>query len=826
MALPTLHPFKLTGPWSDAAFLRDVRYGWRMLRRHRTFAIAAIVTLALGIGINTAVFSVVNAIVLRPLPVRDGHRLVVIASQQTSSRTLRGVSFPDLQDYRPATVDVFEDIAGYSVGFLGLSAVGSRPERVLVTWVTGNYFSLLDVHPVLGRLIRPDEGAPRRTDPVVVLGHSTWQRRFGGDPSVVGRTVMVNGLPCAIVGVAPPGFSGTFAFSESELYLPLNWHGGAGLDDRGARGLHAIARLRPGVRLESAQAGIKVLAARLAQQYPDSNTNLDLRVLPERLARPEEDQFRTNTLGATIMLAMVLLVMVIAAVNVTNLLLARTAGRYGEIAIRSALGAGRGRLVQQMMTESLLLTLLGGGAGVLLGIWTASVLTAIRLPGDLPVRFDFRLDGRVLAYAAAVSVLTGLLVGVLSAMRVSGVNLNHGLRGSRAPSLSPRHRIRSFLVVAQIACCFVLLSVAGLFVRSLFEAERADLGFRAEGVLNLHMDVGQLGYTETRGRAFFAEVERRVRDIPGVQHVSLAFTIPMGYIRVGTDLEAEEQAVDRSNPVTAGTNMVGAEYFQTMGIQIVRGRSFNDTDNEQSPSVAVINQRLATILWPNQDPVGRRFRSDGRSIEVVGVARTGKYQFLFEDPQPYVYVPMAQGYSALRVLQIRASIPPDALGPAVERAVRVLEPNLALYDVQTMTQALGSGLGFFPVRVGAIAVAAFGLLAFVLAIVGLYGVTSYLASQRTHEIGIRMALGATGEQIVRLVLQDGSKLVLLGVAVGLLATLGCSGVVGSLLFGVSVYDPVTLLSVTPVLTGVALVACVIPAWRAAHMDPTIALRSE
>jgi predicted permease len=809
-----------------AAFLQDVRYGWRILRTHRTFALAAIVTLALGIGVNTAVFSVVNAIVLRPLPVRDGDRLVVIASQRTSSRTLRGVSFPDLQDYRPATVNVFEDIAGYSVGFLGLASVGSQPERVLVTWVTGNYFSLLDIHPILGRTIRTDEGTPGRTDPLVVLGHSTWQRRFRGDASVVGRTVMVNGIPCTIVGVAPPGFSGTFAFSESELYLPLNWHGGEGLDDRGARGLHAIARLRPGVRLESAQAEMKVVAARLAQQYPNSNTNLDLRVLPERLARPEEDQFRTNTLGAAIMLAMVILVMVVAAVNVTNLLLARTAGRYGEIAIRSALGAGRGRLVQQMVTESLLLTALGGGAGVLLGVWITGALTTIRLPGDLPVRFDFRLDGRVLAYAAAVSVLTGLLVGVLSAIRVSGGELDRALRGLRPRSLTPRHRFRGFLVVAQIACCFVLLSVAGLFVRSLFEAERADLGFRAEGVFNLHMDVGQLGYTETRGRAFFGEVERRVRSIPGVQHVSFAFTIPMGYIRVGSALEAEGQAVDRGSPVFAGRNMVGADYFQTMGIQIVRGRGFNEADNEESTSVAVINQRLADILWPNQDPVGRRFRSDGRWTEVVGVARTGKYQFLFENPQPYVYVPIAQGYSALRVLQVRASIPPDALRPAVERAIRALEPNLPLYDVQTMTQALGSGLGFFPVRIGAIAVAAFGLLAFVLAIVGLYGVTSYLASQRTHEIGIRIAVGATGEQIVRLVLQDGSKLVFLGVAVGLLATLACSGVVGRFLFGVSVYDPVTLLSVTPVLTGVALIACLIPAWRAAHMDPTIALRSE
>jgi predicted permease len=342
------------------------------------------------------------------------------------------------------------------------------------------------------------------------------------------------------------------------------------------------------------------------------------------------------------------------------------------------------------------------------------------------------------------------------------------------------------------------------------------------------MDVGQLGYTEAQGRAFFDEVDRRVRSIPGVQNVSFAFTIPMGYIRVSTAVEAEGRTVD-SNRVSAGKNMVSSEYFETLGIRIVRGRSFAGTDNEQSRPVAVVNQRLADLLWSGQDAVGKRFRTPsppGPSIEVVGVARTGKYRFLFEDPQPYFYVPIAQEYSGLRVLQVRASTPPDALAPTVERAIRALEPNLPLYDVQTMTQALGSGVGFFPARVGAIAAAAFGLLASVLAIVGLYGVTSYLTSQRTHEIGVRVAVGASGQQIVRLVLQDGSKLVMLGIAAGLLVTLACSRVVASFLFGVSAYDPLTLVSVAPALTGVALIACAIPAWRAAHVDPTIALRSE
>jgi predicted permease len=808
----------------------DVLFATRLLRKSPIFTAAVVLTLALGVGVNTAVFSVVNALILRPLPVRDGDRLVVIASQNTSNRILHGMSFPDVQDYRASTRDVFDDIAGYSVGFLGLAPQGGRPERVLVTWITGNYFPLLDVRPILGRVIQPDEGGRGSAEAVVVLGYSTWQRRFGGDRSVVGKIVRVNGQPCTIVGVLPPDFVGTFAFSEPELYLPLNWSGADGFENRQARGLHALARLRPEVTIERAQTAMSLVAERLARQYPDSNANVSVRVLPERFARPEEDQYRSNVRGAAIMLALVVLVMAVAAVNVTNLLLARATSRRQELAIRAALGAGRGRLIRQMVTESLVLAVLGGGAGVLLGTWAARVLAAMRLPGDLPVRFDFNLDGRVLTYSVTVAAVTGLVVGLVPAMRLSGADLNSTVRQSRHGSLGTHgYRIRGLLVVAQIAFCFVLLAAAGLFVRSLLEAQRADLGFRAETVLNVHMDVGQLGYTGAQGRTFFEQVERRVRTIPGVDDMSFAFTIPMGYIRVSNAVEAEGQPVDSNKGLSAGKNIVSSKYFQTMGIEVVRGRSFSDGDNEQSRPVALVNQHLADILWPGRDPIGRRFRSAGSDeawVEIVGVTNTGKYGFLFEDPQPYFYVPIAQQYTGLRVLQVRTSLPPEALAPAIERAIRTLEPNLPLYDVQSMTRALGSGLGFFPVRVGAVAAASLGLLALALATVGLYGVISYLTSQRTHEIGVRMAIGATQNDIVRLVLQDGSKLVLLGLAGGLLVTLACSRIVGSFLFGISARDPLTLVSVAPILGCVALIACAIPAWRAARVDPTVALRSE
>ena len=810
----------------------DLVFTTRQLRKAPVFTASVVLTLALGVSVNTAVFSIVNAIILRPLPVRDSDRLTVIASQNPSSHTLGGMSFADIQDYRAAMREVFEDIAGYNAGFVGLGRdqEGWRPERVLATSVTDNYFSLLDIRPVLGRLIQPGDAGHGRADAVVVLGYSTWQRRFGGDRSVAGEIVRVNGQPCTIVGVVPPDFVGTFAFSESELYLPLGWSGAVESDNRQARWLHTLARLRREVAPEAAQTAMNVVADRLSRQYPDSNANVKVRVLPERFARPEEDQFRWNALGASIMLGLVALVMIVAAMNVTNLLLVQATARHQELAIRAALGARRGRLVRQMVTESLMLATLSGVGGVLVGTWVAGMLATIPLPGDLPVRFDFQLDRRVLAYVAGVTLVSGLLVGLIPALRASGTDLESALRRSRGGSRNTQgHHLRDLLVVIQLTLCFVLLAAAGMFVRSLFEAERANLGFLPAAILNVHMDVGQLGYTEAEGRAFFDAVERRVRSIPGVQYLGFAFTIPMGYVRVTESVEAEGQPVQRDRRLSAGKNIVSPDYFQTMTIQIVRGRSFSQADHETSTRVAVINQHFADMLWPAQDPIGKRFKhvgADARWIEVVGVTTTGKYRFLFEDPQPYFYVPIAQEYTGLRVLQVRTSMSPESLRPAIERVIRQLEPNLPLYDVQTMARALGSGLGFFPVRVAAASAASLGLLALALAVVGLYGVISWLASQRTHEIGVRIAVGATQYDIVRLVLRDGTKLVLFGLTAGLLATLASSHVVEHFLFGVSARDPLTLISVGPILGCVALIACAVPAWRAARTDPIAALRSE
>src|SRR5260370_242593 len=642
---------------------RDIRYGIRMLMKRPGVTLIAVLTLALGVGVNTAVFSVVNAFILRPLPVRDSERLTVLATQRLTTGGLRSVSFPDLQDYRGATGDAFEDIAGYTVGFVGLTPEGGRPERGLATWVTGHCFPLLDLQPALGRMIRAEEGDPARVHPVVVLGYLTWRRRFGGDPSIVGRTTKVNGRLVTIIGVAPPEFVGTFAVSSSELYLPVNWAGRGNLDQRDARSLHVVGRLRPGVTIAQAQAAIDVVAARLERQLPDTNKGVAVKVLAERLARPEEDNARTNAVGIAIMTALVGLVLIVAAVNVTNLLLARAVRRQREIAIRAALGAGRGRIVRQLLTESLMLAAVGGIVGVLLGAWSGSLLARTKLPGDLPVWFDFHLDWRVFVYAAMLVLFAGIIAGLVPALRASRVDLDEMLRDSRDGFLMSdgRHRVHGTLVAAQIAMCFVLLVGGGLFVRSLARAEHVDLGFRPGNVLNVHMDVGQLGYTEAQGRAFFQDIEQRVHAVHGVEDLSFSFTIPMGYIYTRQTIDIEGRPTHAHDRPLAGMNAVSPAYFATTGIPIIRGRSFTEEDDERARRVAVVNERLAEELWPGRDPLGERFRytgDEGPWVEVVGVTKTGKDHLLFEVPHPYSYLPPAQFYTGLRLLQVRTSVPP------------------------------------------------------------------------------------------------------------------------------------------------------------------------
>ena len=808
--------------WLDAVFAA------RLLRKSPAFTVAAVLTLALGVGVNTAVFSVVNAVVLRPLPVRDGDRLAAIARHSASSSQLLGVSAPDLADHRDLTSTVFDDLAGYDIGFTMFAMPGARAERVIVTWVTGNYFSLLDLQPALGRLIGRDEVVAGRSDPVVVLGYSAWERRFARDPSVVGRAVLINGRQLTIVGIAPRNFAGTFAFTDSELYLPLTWSEGL----QRLRTGHTIGRLLPGVTIERAQAALTLVARRLAQDDPDKYAGVAFSVVPEQLARPEEDQARWNARSGAITLALVALVLSVAAVNVTNLLLARGVDRRRELAVRAALGAGRSRLIRQLLTEGMLLAALGGAAGVVLARWTVSALSRFQLPGDKPLHLDFHVDTRVLAYAIAAAAVTGLVVGLAPAFQSTRVDLDEALRdgGRRSAAGGGRRRIRHVLIVGQIAACFMLLFAAGLFTRSLTKAEHVDLGFRPAGVLNVGMSVEPLGFSAARGRELFELVERRVRALPGVDNVSFAANVPLGYVRLRASIDAEGRAIAAGDRLVAGFNNVSPEYFSAMGIPIVAGRGFTRSDDDRVPGVAIVNQRFAEAVWPSQSPIGRRFRTTGPGepwLEVIGVTPTGRYEFFFEEPQPFFYAPLAQQDSSLRTLQIRTALAPESLVPAVSRAIADVEPQLPLFDVMSMERLLDSGpSGFLLVRWAAVFAGILGLLALSLAVIGLYGVVSHSVSQRTHEIGVRMALGAAPGDVARLVVGDGLMVIVAGIGAGLAAALAASRFVASLLFDVSARDPLTLAVVAPILSAVALVACAIPAWRAMRVDPAHALRED
>jgi predicted permease len=813
---------------------QDARLGLRTLFKAPLFTAAVVLTLGLGIGANAAVFTIVNRMLLKPLPVRDAGGLVVLAIQHEGNEDPHNLSWLDYQDYRQKS-GAFEDLAAYDVNFVGLSA-DNRADRIAVTYVTSNYFSMLGVPPAFGRVLQPGDATEPGRDPVIILGHAYWAKRFNSDPSIVGRTVIINGQPFTVTGVVPAWFQGVYALVEFDAYMPLTMKPADDyttmITKRDEHSLHVIGRLKPGVSRAQAQAAASVLATQLEAQYPETNKTVRARVIPERLARPEANSADQTPVVAGIFLVLVGLVLLVACVNVINLIMVRATTRQREIAVRAALGAARGRLVRQMLTESVMLALLGGIAGAVVGRSLASLIGAIQLPGDLPFRFDLTFDWRVFGYIAAIALAAGVGVGLLPALRASRTNLNAVLReGGRGTSEGAgRQRARSTLVVAQVAVSLVLLVAAALFVRSVQNAESIDLGFDPSHVLNASVDVAQQGYDEAKGRAFFDELLRRAKALPGVQTASFAFSVPLGYYNSNAFLEIEGQppSTKARRPV-AGYNTVTPEYLDTLKPRMVKGRFISAQDDERGRKVAVINQVMAQRYWPNQDPIGKRFRSTDLKndwLEVVGVVRNSKVQGIFSDPEGYFYVPMAQQYKSLRALQVRTAGDPAALAPLVAREIRALDPDLPVFDVLTMERMIQGPNGFFLLRMGAVFGAALGLLGLALALVGVYGVVSYAASQRTQEIGVRMALGASRSEILRLVLGRGLVLVGFGLAVGLAGAFGVSRLLSNFLFNVSSADPLTFVGVPLLLGTMALVASYIPAFRATRIDPAVALRAE
>ena len=814
---------------------QDIRFGLRVLAKSPAFTAIAVLTLALGIGANTAVFSMANAFLFRPMPVKDADRLVVVALQNDQGGEPGQLSYLDYCDYKQQN-NVFTDMTQFTLNLAGLGFQG-RADRIIISYVPSNFFSMLGLHPSLGRFPEAGEGDAPGSGSVIVLGYSYWQNRFAADPSVIGRNVSLDGRAVTVIGVMEKEFTGPYSIVDMDAYAPVGMYGMASnsksyFTARGDRDARVLATLRPGVTPQNAQASLAVIARRLAQQYPQTNQGLTARVVSERLARPEPAVADSIVLVTAVFLVLVGLVLLVACVNVANLLLAKALARQKEIAVRAAMGAGRLRLLRQLLTESVLLAAGGAAAGALMGMWVCRTMDRLRPVGDFPVRLGFTFDWRVFCYVAAVAVGAGILAGLVPALRVPRANLIATLRegGRGAVGDAGHHWLRNGLVMAQVAGSLIVLVAAGLFARSLSRVESIDLGFDPHNLLNVGLNPALQGYDQDRAEALLRDLLRRAGALPGVRSASYAFTVPMSYYSTGEMIYAEGQApVENSRVPGAGVNAVSPEYFETMRMKILEGRAFTDADTRTSEPVAVVNETMAKRLWPGEDPIGRRFSyksSSGPFVTVVGLVKNAKTGGITDSPGNYFYLPASQRYMAIHVLQMRTNVPPETLIPAIEAQARELDPNLPLFDMMTMEKSLNGANGYFLFRTGAVLAGVLGGLGLLLAVVGVYGVVSYTASRRTHEIGVRMALGATPSGIFVLVLRQAAVLVGAGVAIGLLAALGLSRLLSSLLVGVSSYDPVTFTGVSAFLVGVALLACYLPARRATRVDPSLALRHE
>jgi predicted permease len=814
--------------------LQDLRYALRALAQRPGFTLAAVLTLGLGIGANAGVFTVVNALFLKP-PARVARpdELVTVYTSDFSGPRYSASSWVDYLDFRHGSSDVLQDLACYSPRPFNLSSQGNT-RRTFGEEVSGNYFAVLGVQPAAGRFFLPDDAHDAARQQEMVLGFGLWQRAFGGDPGIVGRAIRLNGHPFTVVGVAPAGFEGSFRGLRADVWVTLLAHavlnpGSSDLTNRGDRGLMVVGRLKPGATPASAQARFAVLASQLHAAYPDQWTDVrhDARaitVLPERAARVYPAA-RGVVLGAVaLLMAVVGLVLLICCANVANLLLARAAGRQREIAIRAALGAGRGRLVRQLLTESALLAGLGSLAGLLLATWTSGLLGGLETPLPLPVGLHPSPDWRVVAFTLSVAVITSVGFGLAPALRATRTDLVPALKGGGRPLPVGRRRLtlRDALVVGQVAVSVVLLVLAGLFLRSLGNAQAVNTGFDPHGLVLLTTELSVQGYDSARAGAFYDELGERAAALPGVQAAALAKTVPLGLATERRGTQVDGYTATPGEDLEFGANSVSPGYFHTMGIVLVRGREFTRDDRAGAPAVAIVNESFARRFWPGQDPLGRRIGWPDAWREVVGVARDGKYGSLGEEPQPYFYVPLAQRPETDLTLHVRTT---DAAGTqrALQSLVRDLDADL---PVRGTTMEAQLGFALLPQRLGATLLGVFGALGATLAAVGLWGVLAFLVSQRAREIGVRIALGAAGRDVRRLVVGRALRLAGIGVAIGL-GLAGIAGrLAGGLLFGVAPADPITFLTVPLVLGVVTVAASWWPAHRATTVDPMTALRSD
>ncbi|HEX5706693.1 MAG TPA: ABC transporter permease [Pyrinomonadaceae bacterium] len=810
-------------------FFQDIRYGFRMLLKSPGFTAAAVVALALGIGANTAIFSVVNSVLLRPFPYEDPDRLVIVweTNPMANGETmLRNEASPaNWLDWKRETT-AFEEFGAFNWNTYNLTGTDA-PEHIVGNPTSAGIFAALKVKPLHGRVILPEddqEGAPR----VVVLSHGLWQRRFGGDPSVVGQQITLNNNSHTVVGVMPQGFEFPSAFSHLWTPLALTQRAQA---RRGAHYLYTRARLKPGVSIGQAQAELSAIAARLEQQYPDTNAQRGIRVVSLN-----EDSVETTKPLLLLMLAAVGFVLLIACANVANLMLARAASRQREIAIRTALGASRWRVMRQLLTESVLLSLAGGTGGLLLAMWGVDILKAGAPEPMTNFVYGWNqigLDARVLLFTLGVSVVTGIVFGLAPALQASKPDMNESLKEGERGSTGGRNRLRSALVVTEVALSLVLLVGAGLMIRSFLRLLDVHPGFDATNVVTMHMQVPSSRYRNaTEVSDFYARLVGRLREQPGVESAAVVNLLPMSGSGATTSFIVEGRPAPPTGQepeVNYRTSAPG--YFGAMRIPVARGRDFTPDDRADTTRVAVVNETFARQFFPDEDPVGRRLLDPPQPnatplppMEIVGVVGDVKHWGLDDKPTPFLYVPHTQAGDNFMTLVVRAEGDPASVIPTVRREVLALDKDQPVFDIKTMEDRIADMSA--QKRMLTYLLGVMAAVALVLAGIGIYGVIAYTVARRTHEIGIRMALGAQRGDIMRLVLRQGMLMTIIGVAVGLGGAYLATRLLDKMLYGVTATDPATFVAVSLVLASVALLACLIPARRAMKVDPMVALRYE
>jgi len=822
-------------------FLQDVRYAFRVLLKNPGFSAVAIISLALGIGANTTIFTVVNAILLNPLPVKDAGTLVEVDTIDSKTRvtqantTKLGVSYPNFQDYARDS-QAFAGIACF-VGPAPLTwSNGVEPKQVQGELASANYFDVLGVKPAAGRFFFPDEDRKLGGNNVVVLSYAFWADKLGSDAGILGKTLNFNATPYTVIGVAPPNFKGTFAFASAEqIWIPVSMYPSVltGLvkeifDDRRFLGTTVVARLKPDVAIGQAQASLTTLAGHLETEYPKDNAGRSVALTPLAEAAVGANNFRQTTRAGALMMGVVGLVLLIACVNLANLLLAQAARREREMGLRAALGASRARVLRQFLTESLVLAVLGAAAGLIVASAGRTALWSLRPPFIKNNDLKLTLDSHVLLFTLAIAVLTAVLIGLGPAYKASRASLAEILKaGGRGGTIGwRRNPLRSLLVVCEIALAFVALVCAGLFIRSMQRAQKLNLGFESERLLVMSFDVGALHYNEGQGQQYFRAVVDAAKSTPGVAAATVASNVPLGGGFLRTVFPEGETEASGYRGTLTQVDDIAPDYFATLRVSRRRGRVFTDADREHGRPVAIANEAMARHFWPNQNALGKRFHFFGDAVlrEIVGVVGNTTENRIGEQPQPIAYLPMTQDYSPAATLAIRSDGPPDLLLSAIRSKVQAVDRNIALTNVQTVRVTIGQAL--WAPRMGAALLTVFGGLALILAAVGVYGVISYSVAQQTREIGVRVALGAESGQVLRLIVAQGLRLTAFGVLGGIAAALIATRLLSSLLFDVSTHDPATFGSIGAVLAVTAMLACYVPARRATRVDPIIALREE